>query len=618
MVLQPQQVMQKGMSMAGILGMDRKPSVARAAWALLAVAVFTLLLVGHAFAKEQGAEWWDKKWKFRRLITVDMTSVGLGGEVSDAPLLVRLHTGNFDFAAAKPKGEDLRFVSQDGKTVLEHRIEGYEQADNLAFIWVKLPRVSTGQQQIWVYYGNDQAPAIPDTGKVYDPGYLAVYNFNEAEGAPQDATAYKNTFKSFSVGQGFAGVIGKSVSFNGASDRLVLNAAPSLDFSKGLTMSAWVNLPQAQTDGVLLAVGDNGALTVGVRQTSLYVQAVLPDGTQLTSNFPADLELGQWKHVTVVMTPAKSVAVFLDGTKAGELTLPVATASLKGDVSIGASAKGDRFLGMALDEFELSGIPRPDVSVKYAAAIQGPKEGLVTVGEAMGGQELGILGQYLLYLGVVIQNTSLDGWVIVGILAIMGIWSAVVAVGKYMYLVQNERITKEFLDDFDELQPEELMSLADEEDEYINSSIFNVYALACKELKNRQASPRESIRYRKALSAMEKVMEVGFVGETKQLNANLVILTLSVAGAPFMGLLGTVYGVMNTFAGLTLAGEANLAAIAPGMASALICTIFGLLVAVPALFAYNLLFLRVRALTIEMNAFMERFKQLAEEYWEEA
>ena len=71
--------------------------------------------------------------------------------------------------------------------------------------------------------------------------------------------------------------------------------------------------------------------------------------------------------------------------------------------------------------------------------------------------------------------------------------------------------------------------------------------------------------------------------ESKRNAAGLLLFTLSISGGPFMGLFGTVWGVINTFAGVAEAGEANLAAIAPGVASALACTLMGLTLAIPAL-----------------------------------
>lgn len=95
--------------------------------------------------------------------------------------------------------------------------------------------------------------------------------------------------------------------------------------------------------------------------------------------------------------------------------------------------------------------------------------------------------------------------------------------------------------------------------------------------------------------------------ESQKLNAWMIVLTLGVSGGPFWGLLGTVWGVMNTFASLAEAGEANLTAIAPGVASALACTLFGLLVAIPALFGYSYLVAQMKNLNIDTRLFMEEF-----------
>lgn len=590
------------------------------AWQLLSLfmaALLALALAGEALAKDKEAEWWDMKWKFRRKVTIDPAAAGLAGEVQDAPLLVRLHAGVFDFPDAQQKGEDLRFVAQDGKTVLEHRIESYDPIDNLAFAWVKLPRLAASQQFIWLYYGNAEVQPPADTGKVYEPGYVGVFNLGESEGLPQDATAYKHGVKEFTGGQGLPGLIGKGVALNGVSDKLVLNAAPSLDFTKGLTFSAWVRLAAQPVDSVLLTLGEGG-LTVALRPAGLHVTAALSDGSVLENDIPAQIAPGEWKNVGLVYTPARSIALFVDGAKAGEMALPLGLIGIKGEVTVGASVKGDRFLAAELDELQLSALPRPENFLKFVAAAQGPKEGLMAFGEGESGLKLGVLGQYLLYLGVVSANLSLDGWVIIALTLLMGLVCWLVIITKTIGLAQNDKINQEFLEAYDELEVADLLSLREEEGSFPNCSLFNLYKLGADELHERLGSEKGSVKNRLALPAMQKIVESGFVRESKRLNANLIVLTLSVAGAPFLGLLGTVYGVMNTFAALTLAGEANLTAIAPGMASALATTIIGLVVAIPALFAYNFLFVKVRDITADMSVFADRLQQNAEEFWEGA
>ena len=111
----------------------------------------------------------------------------------------------------------------------------------------------------------------------------------------------------------------------------------------------------------------------------------------------------------------------------------------------------------------------------------------------------------------------------------------------------------------------------------------------------------------RVMNSFKAALEKSAMYESRKLSAGMVILNMSVAGAPFLGLLGTVWGVMNTFAGLAEAGEANLAAIAPGVASALACTLAGLLVAIPSLFASSYITSKIKDMNADVNVFMDDF-----------
>ena len=91
------------------------------------------------------------------------------------------------------------------------------------------------------------------------------------------------------------------------------------------------------------------------------------------------------------------------------------------------------------------------------------------------------------------------------------------------------------------------------------------------------------------------------------LEKGMIILSTAVAGGPFIGLLGTVWGVMETFSGIARANAASLTAMAPGVAGALIATVTGLFVAIPAMFAYNYMVTMVRAITQELDAFANEY-----------
>jgi biopolymer transport protein ExbB len=120
-----------------------------------------------------------------------------------------------------------------------------------------------------------------------------------------------------------------------------------------------------------------------------------------------------------------------------------------------------------------------------------------------------------------------------------------------------------------------------------------------------------------ALNTIKSVLDKGFIEQSKRMNSQLVILTLSISGGPFLGLLGTVWGVMTTFAAMADAGEANIMAIAPGMASALATTVVGLIVAIPALFAYNYLTGKIKNMTADLTVFVDQFGARIEEVYGE-
>src|SRR5438270_11152895 len=91
-----------------------------------------LLLLG---ASAQAKDWWDKEWTMRKKLTIDTTDKGapVADPIGGAVVLVRLHDGNFKFDAAKDDGSDIRFVAEDGKTLLTYHLERYNALLNDSF-----------------------------------------------------------------------------------------------------------------------------------------------------------------------------------------------------------------------------------------------------------------------------------------------------------------------------------------------------------------------------------------------------------------------------------------------------------------------------------------------------
>jgi biopolymer transport protein ExbB/TolQ len=102
-------------------------------------------------------------------------------------------------------------------------------------------------------------------------------------------------------------------------------------------------------------------------------------------------------------------------------------------------------------------------------------------------------------------------------------------------------------------------------------------------------------------------LERAVSAQSLSLEKGMIILSTAVAGGPFIGLLGTVWGVMETFSGIAKVQAASLIAMAPGVAGALIATVVGLFVAIPAMFAYNYMITTIRAITQELDNFTAEY-----------
>jgi biopolymer transport protein ExbB/TolQ len=152
--------------------------------------------------------------------------------------------------------------------------------------------------------------------------------------------------------------------------------------------------------------------------------------------------------------------------------------------------------------------------------------------------------------------------------------------------------------------------------------MFMVYQAGSLELdarlKNADGNGRKKYVSLKGMEHVKRSMENMVAQESLKLESGLILLAIAVSGAPFLGLLGTVWGVMSTFGHIAQQGVATMAAMAPGVSAALITTVAGLLVAIPSMFAYNWLVHTLRVLTVELDNFaQELVSKMETEYLEE-
>ena len=582
--------------------------------ALFVLGIGALLCVLSTTA---ASAWWNESWEYRKKVNLDTTVSGaeVKANLSEVTVLLRLHSGNLNFTNAKEGGADLRFVGSGDQNVLQHQVEMFDSLEEMALVWVKIPVLSgSTRQHIWMYYGNQEAEAVKDTGRTFEANHVGVYHLAEAQGPPQDSSAYGNDASEFSLGQGFATVIGQGASLSGSGDRVVIPFAPSMDFSEGLTFSAWVKLSGPVDDGYLFADEGGQSFVVGIDGASLYARAVTQDGEEAVTDRSAQVPVDSWHQIAVTAEPGGRLTVYLDGTRVSAAELPGQLPAAKNDLIVGSAGDGTHFFQGDVDEVRISKTPRSEDWIRATYFSEGPEQGFVSLGTEEVGEGGG--GIPVFYLGTIFGNITLEGWLIIGILIVMALFSWLVVLTKAFFLKMTERDNNDFMDEFNQIR-EDLAGLYSEDSDYQNSSLYAIYAEGCQDLMGWMDSLEKSNfddrLMSKAVNSMKSALERRFVKESQRLNAWLVVLTVAVSGGPFLGLLGTVWGVMNTFAAMALAGEANLMAIAPGVASALSTTVFGLIVAIPALFGYNYLTTKIKNITAEMNIFVDHFAVKVEE-----
>lgn len=114
------------------------------------------------------------------------------------------------------------------------------------------------------------------------------------------------------------------------------------------------------------------------------------------------------------------------------------------------------------------------------------------------------------------------------------------------------------------------------------------------------------------MEAIEKGMQREIADEVVKMEKSMIILSSTAGVGPLLGLLGTVWGVMNSFRGMAAQGSASIASVAPGISEALVTTVAGLIVAIPALVAYNLFRQRINTISVRMENFTGEFIALLE------
>ncbi|MES2507674.1 MAG: DUF2341 domain-containing protein [Verrucomicrobiota bacterium] len=586
------------------------------------------------------ASWWKPEWTLRKKITVDTTSRGsaITEPVGGGAVLVRLHEGNFQFLTAKEDGSDIRFVAEDDKTPLVHHIEKYDSLLNEAYVWVKVPEVKPGAQtSFWLYYGNQgDAPREEDVKGTYDAETTLVYHFAENTGSPVDSSPAGQQAEGSAVPLGGA-LIGGGLRLTGQSV-ITMAAASSLEWSSGssLTWSAWIKPLALQPDAVLFSRRDGaGAFIIGENNGVPYVEISGAGGTQRSA--PGEpLAVNVWRHLAIVSSGG-TTTLYLDGKS--YTTLAVGVPDLKGPALLGKDSTGSQngFTG-EIDELQISKVARPTGLLQFAAINQGTgaEAGkLLVTGEdevSGGGGGHSEMLEHVMLFGDIAKNMMFDGWIAIGVCVLMINAGWGVAIRKFTYLNSIQKGSEAFIKLWNQISsdltvldhddPESVKTLGGSVDKKTltnlkRSPIYHLYHIGSDEIRHRLGAGKDKSKglSARSIQAIRAALESGLVRENQRMNKGLIFLTISIAGGPYVGLLGTVVGVMITFAIIAKSGEVDVNSIAPGIASALLATVAGLVVAIPALFIYSYLSSRIKDLIASMQVFNDEFVAKMAEFY---
>ena len=200
---------------------------------------------------------------------------------------------------------------------------------------------------------------------------------------------------------------------------------------------------------------------------------------------------------------------------------------------------------------------------------------------------------------------------VLGLLAFMSVISWFVIGTKWLYLARAYRRSVSFVERFWNSSLDEMWKYSENSPPSPVSEVFRAGYLELVKLRKRHAqSPSEGKTDEGGLGdieRLERALSRSRTMATTEMENKVPFLATTASAAPFIGLFGTVWGIMNSFRNIGAKGAANLATVAPGIAEALVATAIGLIAAIPAVMGYNYLSRRIRVISAEMETFTQDF-----------
>jgi biopolymer transport protein TolQ len=206
----------------------------------------------------------------------------------------------------------------------------------------------------------------------------------------------------------------------------------------------------------------------------------------------------------------------------------------------------------------------------------------------------------------IIQNLRPVPLAIIVILILFSLFSWTIAFSKSSVFSRARRDNRNFLRAFRKATNLQAVAMASEQ--FDSAPLVAVFDFGYGEIE-RQIKQRGALVNKPAI---ERSLQLGISEEVTKLEMNMNWLATVATTSPFIGLFGTVWGIIDAFQGLGNAGSASLRAVAPGISEALITTAIGLAAAIPAAIFYNIFGTRIKEMGTRMEDFAIEFQNLAE------
>ena len=234
-----------------------------------------------------------------------------------------------------------------------------------------------------------------------------------------------------------------------------------------------------------------------------------------------------------------------------------------------------------------------------------------------------------------IKNATTEGQITVIVLLLLSLFSWTIILSKFRQLLIARAATKKFFEAYTATR--DPLDIQRKSEEFDGAPAYQLYIRGADELvyhlKNNPVVVAGRVRPMvghlppgvanehtdilaktnvtkisvASFDAVRVTLEEAAGAEAMGLEKGMIVLSTAVAGGPVIGLLGSVWGVMSTFASIAEPNSASLTTMAPGVAAALVATVTGLLVAIPAMFAYNFMVTTIRSITQELDGFATRY-----------